>query len=124
MTISQLLNQIDALKPNHFTAPEKVAWIRELDSRFYAEVVLNHEGGDLVVYEPYQEDASGDTELLIKEPYDGCYLHYLAMQIDLYNMEIHKYNNSKEIFDQLYAQAAAAYTRENMPLRRVSHLKL
>lgn len=124
MTISQLLAQIDAMKPNHFTVPEKVAWMRELDSRFYAEAVLNHEGSDLVVYEPYNEDTPEDTELLLKPPHDECYIHFLSLKIDLYNMEIAKYNSSLSLFTHLYDRALAAYTREHMPKRRVSHFKL
>lgn len=124
MTIGEVLERADALRPNAYTKAEKIAWLNAVEARLYAETVLLHEGGADYERGPYTVDTPQDTQLLFKTPHDELYLYYLFMQMDLHNQELVKYNNDSQLFNSLYRDAVAAYTREVRPLQRVTHFRM
>lgn len=64
---------------------------------------------------PYDPDEGMHTALLIPEPYDGLYVHYLLAMIDFHNAEYTRYNNGMQLFNEVYAAFAAAVTRAVKP---------
>lgn len=126
MTLEACINMVDGLKPNRFTKAQKVQWLSEIDGEIAREVLLTHEdipqgAEDFSGYDP---DTDDDTELLAPFPHDMLYRWYLESQIDLYNAELGKYNNSRELFNNAYLTYRNAYNRAHMPLSKATHIKL
>lgn len=121
MTVREAIALVDRLKPNKFSEADKVKWLSDIDGLIVRELVDSHENSPLQgEFEGYADLAtSGDTELLAPYPYDILYRWYLESQIDLGNMEIAKYNNSKTLFNNAYLNFTDHYNRTHMPKRRV-----
>lgn len=141
MNIGKAIETVDRLRPNHFQRVDKVRWLSELDALIWHDLIATHEqpAPDRVqicecegwVPDPcertkpaqktefagYPEDAADDTELLVKFPHDALYLRYLESQIDLHNMEITKYNNSRSLFNSAYLTYTDWYNRTHMPVQ-------
>ena len=117
MKISEALTRIDGLKPNTFGDDEKIEWLSRMDARIHGEILMTHE------HEPEEETFAGysaatddDTELLAKHPYDSLYIYYMESQIDYYNGEMAKFNNSAAMFNSAYGDYANYINRTKMPL--------
>ena len=119
MTVSEAIALVDRLKPNKFTAEDKVKWLSEIDGLIVRELVDTHEDSPLAgEFAGYTSlEASGDVQLIATYPYDILYRWYLESQIDLGNMEISKYNNSKTLFNSAYLTFTDHYNRTHMPRR-------
>lgn len=124
MTIQAAIYRIDSLKPNSFSTEQKIAWLSELDGMVHKELVLLHENPVPDVFTGYDGGTDQATELLVPFPHDDMYQHYLAMQMDLANAELGKYQNDKTLFNSAYLTYSDYYTREHMPLQRVKEFRL
>lgn len=117
MKIIEAINAIDALKPNAFTQAEKIRWLSVLDGCLYQEIVLPHEGAQAQPFSGYDEVTPPETELLAQEPFGReLYLKYLEAQIDYYNGETARYNNSMTMYQAAYTVFARWYNRTHPPL--------
>ena len=116
MTIIEAINQIDNIKPNQYSQPDKIRWLSNLDWVVKAEVIDTHEGAEGVVFGGYDENTPLETELLIPQPHCDCYIKWLEAQIDYANGEYGKYNNSTEAFNGLYEAFERYYNRTHMPI--------
>lgn len=116
MTIREIINRIDVLKPNRHTQSEKVMWLSNLDGVIKTEIIDTHEGAEGIVFNGYDDNTDLDTELLVPAPYDVIYLHYLEMQMDYTNGEFVRYNNSKGLYNSAYSTFQRYYNRTHMPL--------
>lgn len=121
MTVNEAIARTDALKPNAVTRDQKLAWLNQLDRLAFNEVILTHEHEDGIVFEPY---TSGTETMLVEEPYDEVYHHYLSMQIDLTGREINMYNNNRTLFNNAYLTWQDYYNRKVMPLQNVRDFKI
>ena len=121
MTVREAITQVDRLKPNKYSEADKVKWLSDIDGLIVRELVDTHENSPLTEeFMGYTDLAThGDTELLVPFPYDILYRWYLESQIDLSNMEINKYNNSKTLFNNAYLTYTDHYNRTHMPKQRV-----
>lgn len=116
MTIKEMIDKTDALKPNQYSAADKMDWLSDLDGRIMQEVILRHEHGvDLPVFSRYTD---ATAELLVEDTYSDLYVYYLMAQIDFYNAEYIRYNNSSAAFNQAYADYARNYHQRHMPAVR------
>lgn len=119
MTVREAITTVDRLKPNKFSEADKVKWLSEIDGLIVRELVDTHENP------PIEGDFSGytaedmETVLIAPFPYDQLYRWYLESQIDLGNMEINKYNNSRTMFNNAYLTFTDHYNRTHMPKQRV-----
>lgn len=68
-----------------------------------------------LVFNGYTEDDT-DTELIVKEPYDEIYVHWLEAQIDWNNMEYAGFNNTNAMFESVYSAFRNFFNRTHMPL--------
>ena len=116
MTIIKAINRIDAINPNNYTQPEKVAWLSTLDGVIKKEIIDTHEGAEVVAFSGYTEETPLDTELLVPAPYDEVYLFWLQSKIDYWNGELGKYNNSIAMYNTAYSAFEKAYNREHKPI--------
>jgi hypothetical protein len=115
MTIIEAIHKIDDLKHNTYSQENKVKWLSNLDSMVKRHVIDTHEGGEGVAFSGYDENTGNDTELLIPEPYEECYLLYLEAQIDYHNGEYGRYNNAIERFNTVWNSFQNWYNRTHMP---------
>lgn len=116
MTISEVLEFVDELKPNQYLDAEKINWLSKLDHTIFSEIISTHENPSITSFDGYDEDVDRDTVLLAPAPYDSMYSHYIESQIDLYNAEYTRYNNSASVFNADYASFSKWYRRNHMPL--------
>ena len=94
---------------------DKIKWLSRLDRRIWRNIILTHEDRPEEDFEDYTEDDQ-DKELLVGSPFDELYIHWLAAQIDWYNMEYEAFNNSNAMCDAVYSAFRNDYNREHMPL--------
>lgn len=117
MKIEDAIAEVDSLKPNMFEEKEKIKWLSRLDRRIYEEIILTHEyndGEEEVSFSSYTAD-DNEAELLVGEPYDELYIHWLEAQIDYNNMEYESFNASNALFESTYSAFRNAYNRSHMP---------
>ena len=125
MTLIQAVNEADNLKPNMYGLPEKIKWLSRLDRRVFDEILLTHElseeekapflneDGEMAFSE-YTEDDQ-DRELIVGEPYDEMYVHWLSAQIDWNNREYAGFNATNAVFEATWSAFRNAFNRTHMP---------
>ena len=128
MTLIQAVNEADNLKPNMYELPEKIKWLSRLDQRIFEEVLLMHELSD-EEKEPFMVEIDGkrifsfcaynendqEKELIVQEPYDEMYVHWLSAQIDWNNREYAGFNATNAVFEATYTAFRNAFNRTHMP---------
>ena len=114
MKLREAIDRIDSLKHNTYTNGEKVEWLSRLDGTIKTEILDTHEV-DEVFFQGYDEAVDMDTELLVDAPYDEMYIRWLEAQIDYYNGEIARYNNSMMMYQTAYDTYSRYYNRTHMP---------
>lgn len=114
MKIREAIDRIDSLKHNTYTNGEKVEWLSRLDGIIKHQIIDTHDGGDDIVFEGYT-DNDMETELMVKAPYDEMYIRWLETQIDYYNGEIARYNNSMMMYQAAFDAYQRYYNRTHMP---------
>lgn len=119
MTVNEAIMFVDKMKPNKFSPEEKFRWLTDIDGMIVRELIETHEGNPLTgEFQGYAVGRDEDAVLIAPAPYDQIYRWYLESQIDLGNMEIAKYNNSKSLFNQAYLTYTDHYNRTHMPKQR------
>lgn len=115
MTIAEAIALVDRAKPNQYSDEDKIRWLSEIDGMIVRELIESHEDSPLA--EPFTgyTAADSDTQLIAPFPYDQLYRWWLESQIDLGNMEIGKYNNSRNLFNSAYLTYTDHYNRTHMP---------
>lgn len=101
-----------------------MAWLSELDGMIYHELVQTHEKPDVLSFDGYDDCTPMDKELMVPFPHTEIYQHYLAMQMDLANAELQKYQNDKTLFNSVYMTFSDYYTRTHMPVSSVRQFRL
>jgi hypothetical protein len=117
MTIKECIDIVDNMKPNQYSAKDKVMWLSFIDEIIINEVLKTHEG-----YDGRYDEFSGYTEeklsvpLVVPSPYDRLYTAYLKMKIDGENGETARYNNSATEFNAYMMEYRKYYNKIHMPL--------
>ena len=124
MTISEAIARVDALKPNRFKQGQKITWLGNLEGQIFNELVMTHENTANIQRVEFSEDMNMEQQLIAPSPYDEVYILYLQSQIDLGNMEIAKYNNSKTLYNNAYQTLVDYWNRTHMPVSAVTHFRL
>ena len=114
MQVREAIDRIDSLKHNTYTNREKVDWLSTLDGIIKDQIIDTHEDGDDIVFEGYTEQDM-ETEMLVPAPYDDMYIKWLEVQIDYYNGEIARYNNSMMMYQAAFDDYQRYYNRTHMP---------
>ena len=115
MTLQEAINKCDKLKPNQYDTEDKTSWVNELELRVVRDILQKHEGYEEYVFMPYE--AGEEAVLIVPEPYCGMYVKFLFCQIDLYNSEIDRYNNSAELFNAAFSDYQSYFRRTHMPVQ-------
>ena len=124
MTINELINLVDDMKPNDYTKDDKVKWLNRLDTQIYMDIMQTHADNPVEDFEGYTTFIeSKDEELLISAPFDDIYRWYVESQIDYSNGELAKYNNSVAMFNERYSEYERWYNRTHQPLHFADGIK-
>lgn len=67
-----------------------------------------------LVFNGYTEEDQ-ETELIVKEPYDEMYVHWLSAQIDWNNREYAGFNATNAVFEATYSAFRNAFNQTHMP---------
>ncbi len=99
MTIKEIIERSDSLRPNSFLASEKTDWLIDFENRIYNEIYSTHKC-DI----PFTvvADATEETELFVTSPYDEMYVLYLCSMVDFANAEYDRYNNDMAMLESVY----------------------
>ena len=116
MTIIEAINRIDSLKPNNYTQEDKIKWLSTIDGVIKEETINTHEGADAVIFNGYDVDTALDTVLIVPAPYDDIYVKWLEAQIDYFNGETARFNNSIAMYNTAYSVFERYYNRTHMPI--------
>ncbi len=119
MTIKECTDRVDNVKPNQYSAEDKVRWLSFLDGIIIEEVLKTHEGyrEEYDNFDGYSADKMGAT-LIVPAPYDILYEAYIKMKIDEENGETARYNNSAIMFNSYMMTYKKWYNRTHMPLQK------
>lgn len=99
MTIREVVEKTDRLRPNCLTTDEKKKWIKDFENRIYNEIYSVHKC-DIPFTEI--ESATDDTKLFVTSPYDEMYVFYLCSMVDFANAEYERYNNDMAMLEGVY----------------------
>lgn len=100
MTVKQVIDRADSVKPNAFTSEEKLHWLGELEGRIGAELMFMSVQDLSELELRYPQDMT--SELLVSPPYDDVYYYWLLTRIDESNGEFNKAANTQELFRARY----------------------
>lgn len=100
MTVSEVLNMVDDIKPNAFSDDAKVAWLNEVEGMVQTEVFL-WAPEEIITYTC---EENKDTPLLVEPPHDKLYWPYLSAMIDFANGEYNKYQNTMQLFNSSFKE--------------------
>ena len=116
MTVQTILNEADYLRVNAYTREQKLKWLRRVEEAVTEKIMSSREGAP--GYEPLPEDAEDSRELLLPDAFAEVYLYYLLTQMDLYNGELARYNNSAALYNKAFADFADYWSRTHKSKKR------
>lgn len=100
MTLDQVIQMADSLKPNAFSANAKTEWVNECEGMVQTQVML-FAIEEVITYD-YTSDK--DKELLVIAPHSKIYWAYVCAMIDFANGEYDKYANSMQMFNAFFGE--------------------
>jgi hypothetical protein len=125
MTVREAIERANTLRKNHPIEDETLQrWLRQADGHIRRSVIelsdtaedenatYNEKGADVADWDGRMDD---DVELLLPEPYDGAYVHWLCAQIDLALGETDRYTNEAQQYNNEVQQFAAEMRRKYKP---------
>lgn len=117
MTIKEVIDAVDTLKPNQYSIAEKVQWLSFVDEKIINDVLKTHEGYD-EAYDEFNGYCEDDltVSLIVESPYDRLYPAFVSMKIDECNGDTQKYNNSYILYNNYLLEYRKYYNKTHMPL--------
>ena len=113
MTIGDAITQVNELRPNTYTAREKINWLRRVENMVYRTVLAHYNGTP--EYEDFGADTALDRQLIVPEPWNVLYVHWLEAQIHYANGEYDRYNNAITVFNDNLAGYQGEIARNFTP---------
>lgn len=113
MKAIEAINQVDQLRPNAYSAEEKLRWLERIDRRVGREILEGYAGAEAA-----EATMEPETELLVPSPYEELYLHFLCAQMSLGDGETESFNNDNTLFETLFSRFRNAYNRDHVPKTR------
>ena len=118
MTVAGIIQQYDTERPNSVDAEIKVGWLRKVEQMIVNEVISQHEhdlddktelslsvvGSTLFIKEAgsiaeHIASFGMDSHLLVPEPYDDLYIHYIDQRIAYNNNDMRRYNAAAQQYN-------------------------
>ena len=112
MTIRELIEYVDEIRPNSFGNKTKTVWINEIEGAVQTEIMGIYPA-DVASYDA-ERDAN--AELLVKAPHAKLYAWYLVAMMDLVSLGDVAYENSYRVFNNFWDEYARWYLRTHRML--------
>lgn len=116
MTIIEAINQADELNKNAYSRKQKIVWLSRVEALIKKTIVDTHEGGESIDFEGFDPDTVDlSTVLIMGQPYDEGYIHWLQAQVYYANDEIDRYNRAILMFNDTLDTFKTYYKRSHAP---------
>lgn len=107
MTIKELFDYVNEIRPNSYGNQTKLVWVNEIEGAVQTEImgilpanVLN-----------YKDNVDLNTTLLVGAPHAKLYAWYMIAMIDLVTMGSGAFENSQKVFRKFWDEYARWYLR-------------
>lgn len=114
MIIKDIIDAVDALKPNPYSDDQKTAWLSRCEGQIQTECYLMPIENVLT----YVYTSDDELTPLAPAPYDKLYESYLFAMLDYYQGEYGKYANSMAMFNKDISDLTRWLTRLYEPTKR------
>lgn len=111
MTVSQAIDQVDALAPNMLMHPEKSRHLAVLNERVLYELYQ----ANRVTLPDLPDVSDPSADLLIPSPWDEGYVYYTAAMIEYARGDNARYNEHIGMFHSLWGAYADHFRRTHLP---------
>lgn len=115
MTIMEAITQADETNPNAYSWSQKIIWLSRVEAMVYNDCISTHEGGEHIHFAGFDDSTDQDAVLMMQQPYDECYVHYLQAQVYYANDEIDRYNRAMTMFNSLFDDFKGSYKKSHAP---------
>lgn len=116
MTIIEAINQADDLNRNAYSRNQKIIWLSRAEALIKKTVIDTHEGGEDIEFEGFDpQNIDLQTTLIMEQPYDEAYVHWLHAQVYYANDEIDRYNRSISMFNAALDTFKTNYKQNHTP---------
>ena len=99
MTVKNIIDHIDKIKPNTFDFETKLLWLNEVEGRAYIEIHGKNTTGVRVL-------KNQTDQLLIPDMYAPIYVYYIMAMIEYLCGEFDKYHVSSAAYNQVVSDYA------------------
>ncbi|MBQ2255829.1 MAG: hypothetical protein II330_03105 [Clostridia bacterium] len=107
MTIKELFDYVNEIRPNSYGNQTKLVWVNEIEGAVQTEImgilpanVIN-----------YKDNVDLNTTLLVGAPHAKLYAWYMIAMIDLVTMGSGAFENSQKVFRKFWDEYARWYLR-------------
>ena len=87
MTVKEVLDTVDSLRPNEIGKADKLGWLTDIESRIYEDIYLTHEHNGISFTDTEKIGTDDSTVLFVKRPFSEIYILFLCSLIDFYHAE-------------------------------------
>lgn len=115
MTLIEAITQADETNKNPYSRKQKIVWLSRVEAMVKTDVVDAHEGADAYPFTGFGDNTPLNTVLIMPQPYDECYIHWLQAQVHYANEEIDRYNRSMTMFNALFDDFKSYYKKNHTP---------
>lgn len=102
MTVKEVLDTVDSLRPNEIGKADKLGWLTDIESRIYEDIYLTHEHNGISFTDTEKIGTDDSTVLFVKRPFSEIYILFLCSLIDFYHAEYERYANDEALYETLY----------------------
>lgn len=123
MNVAGVIEQYNTEYHNSVEDNLKISWIKKCEMMIINDTILTHEdapSGEFL--DEHINTFDINTELLVPEPYDDIYIHYLAQRTAMNNNDLKMYNTSSELYNNVLLKYKQKYNREHKGLMKKSPL--
>lgn len=100
MTYREIIEQVDASKPNSFDEKLKLKWLQELNGKLAADVFLLSVVEIRMLNGSYPE--AMEHSPLVGYPHEDLFDLWLRAKIDFANDEMNRYQNTMALYNEAY----------------------
>lgn len=119
MKVAGMIEQYNMERPNSVEDSVKRDFLRKCEANIIENVILLYEPaiGERTEeeWQDYLDEFGYDTDMILSEPFDDLYIHYLDQRIALNNNDTKRYNIATRLFDNMFLAFKQKYNREHFP---------
>ena len=99
MTVKEMIEYTDKLKPNSFDFEIKLSWINQVEGMLQSEILK-------MPLDKIKVLSNENDTLSIMHPYSQAYNFYIASMIDFFSGDFAKYENSSAAYNDVMKRYA------------------